>query len=409
MNKVIKNPTLLLTLSAAFEYYDFIIYGLMSSYLGVLFFPSDDLFVGQLKAFSVFALGYIARPLGGMIFGILGDLGSRRAIFIRSNIILSIATIIISILPNYNQIGVMATVGLVVLRIIQSLTFAAELPGAMSLIKDTVKEPSKSFSFVVSGAAIGSILGSFTLYLLERIFNKQEILDFAWRFPFILGAILCLIAIILRRNLPEKPQNNVKDKLGLLSIIFPQYKNIVTFVTIISLSAYLIIMNIFFPSFLPEFYKYEIKDVYLAISISLIWAVIYAPSFAYFSNKIDKITLLRVVIVMAIFLALVINFILLRKGFSNLLIGLCIYQSIITSLMVITFPLMAEIFPSQARFTLIAVCYNITYLIMSFSPMLVTKLASYWQSPFSLWFGLILLSIFALANMANLVAKPYQE
>jgi len=89
MNKVIKNPTLLLTLSAAFEYYDFIIYGLMSSYLGVLFFPSDDLFVGQLKAFSVFALGYIARPLGGMIFGILGDLGSRGAIFIRSNIILN--------------------------------------------------------------------------------------------------------------------------------------------------------------------------------------------------------------------------------------------------------------------------------------------------------------------------------
>ncbi len=402
MNKPNKNLTLLLTLGTAFEYYDFIIYGLMSSYLGALFFPSDDLLVGQLKAFSVFALGYIARPLGGMIFGMLGDLGSRKTIFIRSNIILSISTIIISILPNYNQIGVMATVGLVVLRLIQSLSFAAELPGAMTLIKDATKEPTRSFSFIVSGAAIGSILGSFTLYLLERNFSQQEILSFAWRFPFILGAILGLIAIILRRNLPEILQPKAKDKLGLLSIIFSQYKNIITCVMIISLSSYLIIMNIFFPSFLSTFYQYNVKEVYLAISLSLIWAVLYAPSFAYLTYKMDKITLLRIVIAITIFLSLGIHGLLLKKDFVSLLIGLCIYQSIISSLMVITFPLMAAIFPAQARFTLIAVCYNLAYLIMSFSPIWVTKLATLWQTPISLWLALILLAIFVLANMASL-------
>ena len=118
--KPVKNPSFLLMLSAAFEYYDFVIYGLMATYLGPLFFPDDDALVSQLKAFSVFALGYVARPLGGMIFGILGDLTNRKAVFIRSNFILALATITISFLPNYSQIGITATIGLILLRIIQS-------------------------------------------------------------------------------------------------------------------------------------------------------------------------------------------------------------------------------------------------------------------------------------------------
>ena len=400
-----KDPTFLLMLSAAFEYYDFVIYAMMASYLGPLFFPSSSDLVSQLQAFSVFALGYIARPLGGIIFGMLGDLTSRKAIFIRTNLILAIATIAISILPNYNQIGITATIGIILLRITQSLTFAAELSGAMSIIKDGAKAPAKSFSFVVSGAALGSILASLVLYLLELNFSKAEILAFAWRIPFIFGAVLCLIGIIMRSKLTEVAREKAKDKLSLLAIMLPEYKNIVSFVSIISLSAYLIIMNLFFPSFLPKFYNYPIKQVYLAISLSLLWAVIYAPIFAHLTHKMAKLTLLQIIIVAGIFLGLIVNFLLLRGGFIHLLVGLCIYQAIISSLMVVTFPLMAEVFPSQARFTLMAACYNITYMIMSFSPVLVTKLASSWQTPFSLWLGFILLSIFALKNTSSLAEE----
>ncbi len=79
-NSESKNTTLLLTLSSTFEYYDFVIYGLMSSYLGQLFFPNDDLLLGQLQAFALFSLGYIVRPFGGIILAMLGDLTNRKKI-----------------------------------------------------------------------------------------------------------------------------------------------------------------------------------------------------------------------------------------------------------------------------------------------------------------------------------------
>ena len=322
MNKQDRKTTLLLMLSSTFEYYDFIIYGLMANYIGILFFPSDDLFMGQLKAFSIFSLGYLARPLGGIIFGMMGDLRGRKKVFIQNNIILSIATIIISILPDYNKIGVMAAVILVVLRIVQSLAFAAELPGAMSLIKDMTKDPSTGFGFVVSGAALGSILASLSLYLLESMFDQAEIISYAWRFPFILGSVLCLIGMIMRNKLPEMSVHS--NKIDLMSSILVSYKNVISFSLLIAIPAYLIIMNIFFPSFISKFYQYNAQEVFLGVGLSLTWAIVFAPLFAKISQNMSKASLIRSIVFSSMILGLVINFLWLRGGFFNLLLGLCI-------------------------------------------------------------------------------------
>ncbi len=393
-----KRTTLLLTLGGVFEYYDFVIYGLMSGYLGPLFFPDESLFLSQLKAFSFFALGYLVRPIGGLIFSALGDATNRKKIFILSNFILAISTVTIALLPNYNQIGITATIILVALRMLQAASFAVELPGAMSFIQQNSQTPTRNFSFIISGTSMGAILASVSLYLLEENFNREEILDFAWRIPFIFGSILCLISLLMRRKLPDTPQN----KAILFSNIMPEYKNIISFILIISLPAFLVIMNIFFPSFIPKFYNYDIKDVYLAISISLIWTAIYAPLFSHLIDRISKINLLRIIISCSIFLGLVINSLWLKQGFTNLLIGLCIYQTIITSMMVVMFPLMAELFPAQIGFTLITICYNISYCIMAFSPILVTNLTNFWGSPLSLWIILTALCVFILVNIVNL-------
>ena len=186
-----RQSTVLLTLSAAFEYYDFVVYALMAGYLGALFFPGSNPLVAQIQVFSVFALGYVIRPLGGMIIGMLGDLTNRKTVFIRSNFILAIATLTISVLPTYNQIGMIATIILILLRMVQSLCFAAELPGAMSLIQAVSDKPAKSFSFIISGTALGTILATATLFWLESNFDNQESLDYAWRLPFIIGSLLC--------------------------------------------------------------------------------------------------------------------------------------------------------------------------------------------------------------------------
>ncbi len=391
------NQTLLLSLSAAFEYYDFVIYALMVNYLGPLFFPSKDLLVSQMQAFAAFSLGYIVRPLGGIILGSLGDLTNKAKIFVNSNLLLALATLSISLLPSYNNLGIISTILIIMLRIMQAFCFSAEIPGAMTLIKDNTKNPNKSFSFIVSGAALGSIIASLSLYLLEENFTKEEILDYAWRIPFIFGALLCIISLILRKKLTSLQQQ--VNKSNWINSIIAEYKRIISFVLVISIPSYLILMNLFFPSFLPKFYGFNTSQVYLSISISLIWTIFYAPIFAYITNKLNKVTLLQTIIVASIFLSILIHYLLKDK---KIIIAVCLYQSIISSFMVIIFPLMSEKFSSNTQFTLMASCYNISLAITSFIPLAATNIAASLNSPFIIWAILIFLCIFTLANMRNI-------
>lgn len=396
-----KNITLLLTFSSIFEYYDFIIYGLMSSYLGQLFFPQENLLLGQLQAFSLFAIGYAIRPFGGIILAMFGDSHNLKKIFVRSNLVLALATLIISIMPSYSQIGAISGIAIIILRMAQAVTFAVELPGAMYFIQyNEQKSSTQKFSFVLSGTAIGAILASLSLYFLERNFSNQEILNYAWRFPFIFGAILCLISIIMRQQLPEIKQSAI-SKAELLKKILPESRKIISTILIIILPAFLVIMNIFFPSFLKEFYGYTSEEIFLGIGISLAWTAIYAPTYSYLVKNINKAALLKFIILITIFVGLSINFLFLRHSFQHLVIGLCIYQSIITSIMVIIFPLMAKVFETHIRFTLMTACYNISYAITALSPILVTKLCNKWNSPFGMWAILIVICIFILANIGK--------
>jgi len=357
------NQTFLLSLSTVFEYYDFVVYALMATYLGPLFFPNESLLVSQLQAFATFSLGYLVRPLGGIILGALGDLTNRKRIFVNSNLILALATLTMSALPNYSYFGAASTILLISLRIIQAFCFSAEIPGAMALIKDNNKHPTKSFSFIVSAGAIGSIIASLMLYFLEESFTKEEILDYAWRIPFLLGGILAIISYIMRKKLTNNQQKKQQNRSSWVSSILQEYKKVIACVLILIIPSYLILMNLFFPSFLPKFYEFKNKEVYFAISISLMWSIFYAPIFAIITNKLNKITLLQSIMVASIFLSALIHSLLLSQ---KIILALCIYQSIISSFMVIIFPLMAETFSSNIRFTLMASCYNITFAITSF-------------------------------------------
>jgi hypothetical protein len=203
----------------------------------------------------------------------------------------------------------------------------------------------------------------------------------------------------MRRSLPQVAQVQHKEKI--LGSLLLEYKNICAFVLIILLPAFLIVMNVFFPQFIPKYYDYSSKEVYFATTISLIWTVLYAPIFSYFSSDWPKDGIIRVTIGLTIFLGLIINFLLLRQSVTHLVIGLCLYQSVITTMMVTVFPLMVEMFPERIRLTLVTICYNLAYSLAAFSPVIVTKLAQSWESPFALWFIVIVLCVFILANITN--------
>src|SRR5574337_1072702 len=154
--------SLLVTLGIGLEYYDFVIYGLLASFLSQLFFPGNNNTVAFMKTLAIFAIVFLGRAIGGALFGILGDRYGRKTTFLTAMLLMAFSTLAIGCLPTYQSIGVYATFFLVLLRIIQGIAFGAELPGAVTFLSEHVEKQTRGLhgGLLASSMSIAAIVGS---------------------------------------------------------------------------------------------------------------------------------------------------------------------------------------------------------------------------------------------------------
>lgn len=174
------------------EWYDFAVYGFLASTIATLFFPSDDRVASLLASFAVFAVGFFARPLGGLIFGHYGDKVGRRTTLAASIILMATATFLLGLLPTYAQVGILAPILLVVIRVIQGLSAGGEWGGSASFLVEFAPASRRGFygswqQFTVVG---GFLLGSGTSALLTTVLSEDAFLSWGWRLPFLFGIVL---------------------------------------------------------------------------------------------------------------------------------------------------------------------------------------------------------------------------
>jgi MHS family proline/betaine transporter-like MFS transporter len=376
--------TFLASLGAGLEYYDFIIYGLMAVYLGPLFFGAEESWISLLKIFGVFAVGYLTRPLGGLFFGMMGDTFGRKSTFVSVMLLMAVSTIAIGLLPTYKDVGALSAVLLIILRMVQGLSFGAELPGAITVVCEyaEVKDRGCRSGFVVSSVSVGSMLASFVLYLLTSTMNQEAILAWGWRIPFILGGSLAIVNYFIRLYLDETPEY-LKDSAGkppmkmqeplliLLKLYLPQ---IFTGIGMTLLLSSLVIFVLYLPTYLSLYYHYLSSDVYLAMTGGLFWVALILPVAGLLADRCDKALLFRrssLLISAAIYPL----FWMLESGtLFALMAFMVIVQTGIALLTVCYFPLLAALFPTIARYTGIAASYNISYSLMAASPLMLTAL-----------------------------------
>jgi len=193
------------SLGGALEFYDFVIYSTFAQYIGDAFFaPAKSPLIGLMLSYSVFALGYVPRLVGGVIFSHFGDKYGRRRVFIFSILIMSSATLALGLLPGYAQWGSAATAAVVALRLIQGFSLGGELPGAITYVVETAPQRagfSAGFIFfcVNTGVALASAVGFAVVKLLE----PAQVAHWGWRIGFILGGLLGLMSFWLRLSLSE--------------------------------------------------------------------------------------------------------------------------------------------------------------------------------------------------------------
>ncbi|SAK47018.1 major facilitator transporter [Caballeronia arationis] len=198
----------LAALGGALEFYDFIIFVFFAPVIGQLFFPATiPDWLRQLQTFGIFAAGYLARPLGGIIMAHFGDLLGRKRMFTLSVLLMSVPTLLMGLLPTYASIGLMAPVLLLLFRVMQGAAVGGEVPGAWVFVSEHV--PSRHIGYacgtLTAGLTAGILLGSLIAAAVNRNFAPAEVADYAWRVPFLLGGVFGLFSVYLRRWLHETP------------------------------------------------------------------------------------------------------------------------------------------------------------------------------------------------------------
>ncbi|HET6805970.1 MAG TPA: MFS transporter [Frateuria sp.] len=198
----------LAALGGALEFYDFVVFVFFAVPLGQLFFPHGSAaWLVQLKIYGIFAAGYLARPLGGIVMAHYGDKLGRKRMFTLSVFLMALPTLGIGLLPVYAQVGMLAPLLLLLLRVVQGIAVGGEVPGAWVFVAEHVPPRRVGFACasLTSGLTVGILLGSLVAAGLNRSLSPAALLDYGWRLPFLLGGVFGFLAVWLRRWLSETP------------------------------------------------------------------------------------------------------------------------------------------------------------------------------------------------------------
>src|SRR5947199_9672302 len=188
------------------EWYDFYAYAAFALYFAAAFFPNSNPVVQQLNAALLFAAGFLVRPLGGWLFGYLADQHGRRGALMLSVSLMCFGSLMIAVTPTYESIGIGAPILLGLARILQGLSLGGEYGTSATYLTEMADQRHRGFysSFQYVTLIGGQICALLVLLLLQRVFlSADEIRAWGWRIPFFIGAMLALIALIMRRNLHE--------------------------------------------------------------------------------------------------------------------------------------------------------------------------------------------------------------
>lgn len=354
-------------LGGMLEFYDFIIYALLAGVLATQFFPTGNSLTSALATFATFALGYLARPLGGVIFGHFGDVSGRKHTFMMTILLMAVSTFLIGLVPTYNQIGVTGTIILVILRVVQGLSIGGEIPGAITYISECMPEKrgwstGVIFFFLVNGITAGSLIHWWAASTMSaHSFNL-----WGWRVLFFVGGFFGLINFFLRKKIQESPLFsflNTHKKFPLAEVF--RYKKVATIFGVVLAGTGAALITTFY-LFIPSYLKMVVKhtpDLFLFASvIGCFFASLIILFFGYLSDRINRIQL-----VITCFLASAVLSVPVFAGWAHgalwwpMFIGALLFGcawGVIPSLL-------SNLFETDIRFSGIAASYNIGFAIFA--------------------------------------------
>jgi MFS transporter, MHS family, shikimate and dehydroshikimate transport protein len=296
-NKQIQRVAFASAIGCVIEWYDFFLYGVVAGLVfNKVFFPKEDPFVGLLLAYATFAVGFVARPVGGIIFGHFGDRIGRKSVLVLTLLIMGIATFAIGLLPTYASIGIFAPILLLILRICQGLGLGGEWGGAVLMAVEHAPKERRGFfgSWPQIGVPAGLFLATIVVAILTS-FSEEAFLDWGWRVAFWFSGVLVIIGIWVRLKILETPLfRQLKDKQAVVAVPFVELWRKHSKRTILGLLCRYIegvafnIYGVYSIAYLTTAVKVPRLTALIAVSIASLVMVFAIPFFGKLSDKYGR-------------------------------------------------------------------------------------------------------------------------
>jgi len=372
----------LAALGGALEFYDFIIFVFFTAVIGQLFFPPDTPdWLRQLQAFGLFAAGYLARPLGGIVMAHFGDRSGRKRMFTLSVFLMAIPTLLIGLLPTYSTIGYAAPLALLLLRILQGAAVGGEVPGAWTFVAEHVPERRVGFACgtLTSGLTVGILLGSLIATFVNKTWSPAEVQAFAWRIPFLVGGVFGFLAVFLRRLLAETPvfeemrrRQQLVSGLPLRVVLAGHGREVaVSMLLTWVLTAAIVVVILMTPTLIQKLFAIPAADSLSANSVATLCLAIGCIVYGALADRIGAARVLMVgcAILLAATYALYIG---LGRAPQSLF-GLYAIAGFSVGVVGVIPTLLVRAFPAAVRFSGISFAYNVAYAIFGgLTPLFVT-------------------------------------
>ena len=404
--------TLLASIGAGLEYYDYVIYSLLAGFISQQFFPSTNRTAALFATFGVLAVGNILRPLGGIITGIFGDRFGRKKIFANTLLWMAFATFVMGITPTFSTIGLIATIVFSLCRIIQGITCGAEIPGAITFLSEHIhtKRHGIHFGFMTAAIGLGVSLGSFIIWTLTKILTDQQMANWGFRLPFLLGGSLAVVGFFIRKYTPETP--------AFLSLKNPNLKTISLFsknhvgqvfntLGVLIFPASFVTFFLALPVYLNNTYHYHFPTIYLTMTFGYVWSTILLPIFGWLSDHTGRKNLLFVTVSIFILFSYPAFLLLELKTNWALFCFVAFGQTIIAAMAACYFALLPRAFPTEIRYTATAFSYNIAYSIAALIPLAANYIYGVIRQPRYIIGFFVLLA--AITTVSTLLLKNHQE
>ena len=369
----------------ALEFYDFVIFVFFTSVIGKLFFAASlPDWVRQAQTFGIFAAGYLARPLGGIVMAHFGDTHGRKRMFTLSVLLMAIPTLLIGLLPTYQSIGVAAPLLLLIMRVLQGVAIGGEAPGAWVFVAEHAnhKRVGLAIGLLTGGLTFGILLGSLTAATLNHVFSQAQILAGAWRIAFLTGGVFGLIAMWLRQWLQETPVFEAMQQRAALSRGLPlgtvlrrHGRAVITsFFSTWMLTAAIVVVILLTPALMPKLFGLapaKLQAANLAATAALCVSVVVVGAAA------DRYGIRRVSVPILLFL-IASSYALYRGAATSpsALLPLYVLAGFGAGGCVLTPIAMVRAFPAAIRFSGVSFSYNLAYALFGgVTPLLVSWLA----------------------------------